>query len=227
MGFDRELLSLEAERKLFHIAWALLPLLYYLGYPREGMLLLLLLELVIWAGLETARKYGYSVFPERLMREHERKGRLMGTFFQIASMFLAVLLFDKTIAILAMLFNCLGDSITAYAGALLSSYISRERLQIREFRQALMAPGMATLRDDLAHALRHRKSPLLMAVMFTACMLVGLVAYPGISPALLAAGAAGAVLADAFAWRIMGYTVNDDLTITLMAGGALTLAAIF
>jgi hypothetical protein len=42
---------------------------------------------------------------------------------------------------------------------------------------------------------------------------------------LISAGAIGAVIADAFAWRVLGFTLDDDLTITLVAGGAMLLAA--
>lgn len=69
-GLDRSLLSLEAERKLFHSAWAIIPLIYYFGYPRDAMLALLSIELLIWIGLEAARKMGYSVFSPSYLRPH-------------------------------------------------------------------------------------------------------------------------------------------------------------
>jgi dolichol kinase len=80
--------------------------------------------------------------------------------------------------------------------------------------------------NDLVHAVRHKKSYSLMAVMFATCVLLGFIVYPGAVPALIVAGAIGAVIADAFAWRIFGLTVNDDLTITLASGGAIALAAL-
>jgi dolichol kinase len=223
MRFDRELLSVEAERKLFHTSWVLLPLLYFFGFPRYGMLLLLFLELLILAGFEAARKMGYSAFSASYMRPHEKGGMLMGTFFQVSALFLAVLLFDKPVAVLAMLFNCIGDSVTAFAGALLYFYLGRDRTKIREFSPG-MKPG--TVVEDLAFAVRHHKSPVLLGVMFVTCMAIGVLVYPGFSLLVIGAGALGAVVADGFAWKIFGYTLNDDLTISLLAGGAMALMAI-
>jgi len=216
---------MEGERKLFHIAWAILPLLYYFGYPRIGMLILIFLELLIWTGLEVARKRGFSVISPSQMRAHEKSGMPMGTFFQIASLFLAVLLFEKDIAIMAMLFNCVGDAITSYAGALLYFYIDKDKATIRDYDYKASAISLASLRDDLLYALRHRKSFVLMAIMFVACAAIGFIVYPRASLILISAGALGAVVADAFAWRLLGFTLDDDLTITLASGGAMALVA--
>jgi dolichol kinase len=226
MRLDHELLSTEAERKLFHIAWAIMPLLYYLGYPRDGMLILLFLAVVFWTGFEIARRLGYPVISPTQMREHEKQGMLMGTFFQIISLFMAVLFFDQTIAILAMLFNCIGDAVTSYAGALLLGYLGKEKTAIRSFQIKLSPLRFGSIQDDLLHAISHRKSSALMAVMFITCIVMSFAIYPGISPTIIAAGAAGAVLADAFAWRLLGFTLDDDLTITLLAGAAMTAVSI-
>ena len=56
MHFDRDVFFIEVERKLFHVAWAIDPLLYYFGYPRDGMLILISCQLLIWLGAEAARK---------------------------------------------------------------------------------------------------------------------------------------------------------------------------
>jgi len=215
MHFDRDLFFIEAERKLFHAAWAIDPLLYYLGFPRDGMIILVGCQLLIWLGAEAARKAGYSAFSPSYMRPSELKGGFMGSLFQVASFLLAVLLFDKSAAILAMLFNCVGDSAVGLAGAILYTYIGREKAEIRDFQ---------TGSRDVLFVFRHHKSMLLMAVMFIACVIPGLVLYPRVSFLLISVGAIGAVVADGFAWRLFGYTLNDDLTITLAAGGAMALA---
>lgn len=222
-GLDRCLLSIEAERKLFHAAWAIIPAIYYFGYPRDAMLALLLLELLIWIGLEAARKMGYSVFSPSYLRPHEKDGMPVGTLFQIASLFLAVLLFDRAIAVLAMMFNCIGDSATALAGAALYPYLGKEKVDIRHFGYH-GALKLSSLFGDISHALRHHKSPALMAVMLLSCASAGLLLYPGGPASLILAGAVGAMVADAFAWRVLGYTINDDLSITLLAGCAMSLA---
>jgi dolichol kinase len=224
LDLNRTLLRQEAERKLFHFAWAIYPLIYYMGYPRDGMLLLILSALAIWSGIEIARSRGYSVLSDEQMREHEKKSVVMGTFFQVLSLFLAVLLFDRPAAILAMLFCCVGDSATGFAGAILISLIGTGKTSIREYGRTVMPLRLKTFVADLLYAVRHRKSYLLMAVMFVTCVVTGFIAYPGAGLAFIAAGAAGAVVADGFAWRMLGLTLNDDLTITLAAGGAITLA---
>ncbi len=216
MRLDRDLLSAEAERKLFHIAWAVDPLLYYFGYPRDGMLLLIGCQLLIWIGFEAARRMGFSAFSTAYMRPAERRGAPMGTLFQVASLFLAVLLFDKAVAIIAMVFNCVGDSIVGLAGAVLSPYVGVQKAAVRDI-------GSKGLRD----VLKNHKAPVLMAVMFLACIVPGFILFPRASPLLMSLGALGAVAADAFAWRLFGYTLNDDLTITLAAGGAMAAAAYF
>lgn len=226
MALDRRLLKQESERKLFHFAWAIVPMLYYYGYPRDGMILLTFCLLIIWCGFEVTQKLGYHWLSEAQMRDHERAGMLTGTFYQVLSLFLAVLLFDKTTAILAMLCCCVGDSITGLVGAILYGIIGAGKTLIREYSRVWLPLHPASICVDLRYALRHRKSLALMAVMFFACAIPGFVLYPAAAPAMIATSAIGAVVADGFAWRFFGRTVNDDLTITLAAGGAISLLAL-
>jgi dolichol kinase len=226
MPLDRKLLKQEFERKLFHIAWAILPLFYYFGYPHDAMILLAFAVLIIWSGFEVSQKMGHHWLSDEQMREHERDGKLTGTFYQVLSLFIAVLFFDRTTAVLAMMFCCVGDSITGFAGAILYTMLGKGRTIIRDYSQVLLPLRPASLGIDLRYALCHRKSYLLMAVMFVACVIPGYVMYPDVRLAVVAVGAAGAVVADAFAWRIFGRTLNDDLTITLAAGGAISLLAL-
>lgn len=226
MPLDRNLLKQESERKLFHVAWAIVPMLYYFGYPRDGMVLLTFCLLIIWCGFEATQRRGFRWLSEAQMREHEQAGMLTGTFYQVLSLFLAVLLFDKPTAVLAMLFCCMGDSITGLAGALMYDVLGARKTLIREYGRVMLPLRPASVIADVRHAIRHRKSPLLMAVMFISCAATGLIMYPALALAFISAGAIGAVAADAFAWRFFGLTLNDDLTITLAAGGAMTLLAI-
>jgi dolichol kinase len=223
---DRRLLKQESERKLFHTAWAILPVIYYFGYPRDGMVLLSLSVFIIWCGFEISQKRGYRWLSADQLREHERDGRLTGTFFQVLSLFLAVLLFDRMTAVLAMLFCCVGDSVTGFAGALMYSLMDKSQIVIREYGRKLMPLRPATLGNDLLHAFRHKKSYPLMAIMFATCAILGMIAYPRAGLVVIAAGAAGAVIADGFAWRIFGLTLNDDLTITLASGSAIALTSL-
>jgi hypothetical protein len=129
-------------------------------------------------------------------------------------------------AVLAMLFCCVGDSITGFVGALMYDVLGARKTLIREYGRVMLPLRPASVIADVRHAIRHRKSPLLMVVMFISCAATGLIMYPALAPAFISAGAIGAVAADAFAWRFFGLTLNDDLTITLAAGGAMTLLAI-
>jgi hypothetical protein len=122
-----------------------------------------------------------------------------------------------------MLFCCAGDAVTGFAGALLSGAVGAGRVAIRDYRrspQYRLVPGA-----DLLYALRHRKPAVLMGVMFATCAAIGLAFYPRIGLILIVAGSMGAVIADGFAWRVLGYTIDDDLTITLAAGAAISIAA--
>jgi dolichol kinase len=226
MRLDRDLLYVEKERKLFHIAWLILPVLYYFGYPKICMILLLSCEIIIWAFLEVAKRSGYSVFSPAYLREHENKGMPNGSFFLLISFLLAVLLFNKTIAILAMMFNCIGDSVSGYAGAMLYHYVGTGKTAIREFSLKLAPVRVSTLIQDFAYAVSHRKSIIIMSATFISCMAVGLLAYPGSTIYLIAAGAIGAVVADSFAWQVLGITLNDDFTITVIAGLTMFLTTI-
>ena len=224
MRLDHALLKLEFDRKIFHVAWALLPLLYYFGYPRDGMLLLLFIELLIWIGVEAVRKTGYPIVSAELMREHEKQGAPMGTLYQITSLFLAVLFFDREIAILAMLFCCIGDSVTAFAGAILLPYLGRGKTAIRTL--TARESGTFSSAGNLLQALVHRKSAILMLVMFGTCLALGYLFFPRQPLAVIVAGCLGAVIADAFAWRVAGITMNDDLTIPLVSGALMSLLVI-
>jgi dolichol kinase len=77
---------------------------------------------------------------------------------------------------------------------------------------------------NLAYAIRHHKPVLLMLLMFAICGTIGLAFRPELSYPAIAAGAAGAVIADAFPWRIGRYTIDDNLSIALLAGALMALA---
>jgi dolichol kinase len=83
-----------------------------------------------------------------------------------------------------------------------------------------------SLAGELSYAVGHPKSPILMAVMFIVCGLIGLALYPSLTLAAAAVGALGAVAADAFPWRLFGLTVDDNLSIPLLSGALMWLAII-
>jgi dolichol kinase len=90
-------------------------------------------------------------------------------------------------------------------------------------RRGRSPPGSSIV-GEFRYALAHPKSPVLMAVMFIACAAIGLCLYPALSSRMIMAGALGAVIADAFPWRVAGFTVDDNLSIPLLSGALMWLA---
>jgi len=217
MPLDRELLIKEVTRKSVHMAGFIIPLAYYFFIPRAWLLVVLGAGVAVAAFLELIRTSGNPVFPKILLRGHEEKGVLGGYFFAVLSAFLAVLIFDKTVAIAAMLFLDFGDGITGLAGAIMTMYGNKADKRDYDHK-----PG--TIAGELSDAVRHHKSPWLMAVMFVVCGLIGLALYPSLSPLAIILGALGAVVADAFPWRFFGFIVDDNLSIPLLSGALMTLA---
>jgi dolichol kinase len=221
MTLDWGVLAKEVSRKAIHAAGIVIPLAYYFFLSRELILLILGAAVLAGAVLEYIRLSGNPIFPRILLRGHEENGVVGGYFYALLSSFLAVLVFDKTIAIAAMLFLDLGDAITGLAGSIMTMLIGRKEADKRNYE----ANGRA-LPDELWYAVSHPKSPVLMAVMFLVCGLSGLALYPRLPLTATAAGALGAVVADAFPWRLFGLTVDDNLSIPILSGVLMWLAII-
>ena len=212
MPFDRPLFFKELGRKAFHMAGCVIPAAYYFCVPREIMAAVLG-ACALGAGfLEYMRLTGRDLYPTGYMRPSE-KGRLGGYFYAALALFLSVLLFDKTIAIAAMLFLVFGDALTGLAGVLLSMYSGKKRVDVRDGSEG-----------SLSYMIRHHKPLSLMLVMFTVCAVIGLAFRPGLSYLAIMSGGLGAVIADAFPWRIGNYSIDDNLSIPLVAGALMTLA---
>jgi dolichol kinase len=214
MPFDGQLFYKELGRKAFHMAGCVIPAAYFFFIPQTIMVTVLAV-CVMGAGiLEYMRLTGRDLYPSSFMRPSE-KGRLAGYFYAAASMFLAVLFFSKTIAVAAILFLVLGDAITGLAGAVLFMYTGKKFIDTRD-----------NAKRGLAYAVTHPKPLSLMLVMFAICGVIGLALRPELSYTAISAGAIGAVIADAFPWRIAGYTIDDNLSIPLLAGALMTLASL-
>jgi dolichol kinase len=213
MPFDGPLFLKELGRKAFHMAGCVVPAAYYFFISRD-LMLAALGACVLGAGfLEYMRLTGRDLYPTSYMRPSE-KGRLAGYFYAALALFLAVLLFGKTIAIAAMLFLVFGDALTGLAGVILAMYSGKKSVDVRDGKGG-----------GLAYAVRHHKPFSLMLLMFAICVVIGLAFRPELSYLALAAGAVGAVIADAFPWRVGGFVVDDNLSIPLLAGALMTLAS--
>lgn len=224
MPFDSKLFFKELGRKAFHIAGCVIPAAYFFFVAREWMLIALFLCILGAGFLEYRRLRGQDIFRTDFMRQSEAR-RLSGYFFAAVSLFLTVLLFEKTIAVAAMLCLVVGDAVTGMAGVLLSMYLGRRMADVRQ--EDTEKKGIAPrIISDTGYVLSHPKSPVLMAVMFVVCSAIGLLFYPTLSLVIIAAGALGAVIADCFPWRFLGFVIDDNLSIPLLAGFLMTLTTL-
>ena len=110
----------ESYRKVIHVASVALPLFVWLA-PR-GLALTVLSVIVGFAVLtEWVRKrirwarYYFLRGTRTMLRPHERRGYAGATYMAFAYLF-AALVFPKPVAVLAMLFNGLGDAAAALVG---------------------------------------------------------------------------------------------------------------
>ena len=110
----------EAQRKAIHVASVLVPLAVWL-LPRPVALVLLgtgvALAVLVEAGRRRVRwaRYHFLKRTRTLLRAHERD-RLAGATWMALAYFLALLLFPKPVAVLAMLYAALGDAAAALVG---------------------------------------------------------------------------------------------------------------
>jgi dolichol kinase len=110
----------ELIRKTIHLATIALPVLVWF-LPRSVGLILLGSGVIAALGVEWARtrnrwtRYHFLSRTRRLLRPRERNG-LAGATYMAIGYFLSLLLFPKPIAVLAMLYNGLGDASAALVG---------------------------------------------------------------------------------------------------------------
>ena len=119
---DRLHVLAELQRKAIHLACSVFPLLYVYFPQREQMLWLLglialffLLAEILRFKTETFRRLFRSVFLP-LLREPEIDRKITGATWLFISLFLTVLIFERTVAIPAMLMLTLADSLAAVGG---------------------------------------------------------------------------------------------------------------
>lgn len=204
----------ELQRKGFHFSGLVIPAVYYLGLRLTipgSEKPWLTKELATWivgvgTGLyliiemirltdATANRLFVRLF-RVILRRHEAQG-LTGSAYYMYGAFLSILLFPPLIAITAMMFLVFGD----FTAALVGKSIGRTRL----FPPRSLEGSAGCL---------------------IACLAVGLPLLWHIKPVwpvvvcVTAAGALAATVAECLPWRM-----NDNLTIPLVSGFALRLAA--
>jgi dolichol kinase len=198
----------ELRRKAIHTMGSLIPVGYYFVSKETALILLSSVNAVLLL-IEWLRLRGNIKLPEILLRPHEEKKVAAYIYFQMAALF-SVLVFDKAIAIASLLMLALGDTASGLAGALIKGGDVRYN-----------------------NAKNTAKPFRIMAVMFSVCILIGLV-LSSLPPApdmtylslpIYVAGALGATLGDAVPIRIMGKPVDDNLMIPLLSGMFMTAAS--
>jgi dolichol kinase len=202
------LFFIELHRKAFHLTGSLIPIVYYFLSKDTAVIALSLINAILLL-IEGLRLRGKIRLPRILLRPHENEQIAAYIYFQIASL-ISIIIFDKTIAIASILMLAVGDAAAGLAGALLKGGNVRNN----EVKKTVF------------------KSLPIMAVMFTVCVIIGLILMnlpvkddmSDLSFHVFVAGAVGATLGDAMPIRIRGKTVDDNLIIPFLSGAFMTFA---
>jgi len=120
---SRQDISIKGEilRKLTHTGAISIPIIYYFTSQRliltllaGGFAISLLIDLLRFFGHDRSKDLIYRYFG-LIIRPHE-KANLTGATYILASSILTILIFDKSIAILAIAFIGVGDTVAAIVG---------------------------------------------------------------------------------------------------------------
>jgi dolichol kinase len=200
----RTMLVKEVRRKAIHLTGLSVPLgLIFLG--RTVTAGAIALALAVSLLLEVQRLNGKIRLPE--VRDHEETKVASYIYYMVGSL-LCVLLFPPMIAVTAMLFLTLGDTVSGLAGSILKN---------------------CDVRGMPAPAGRGRIKPLpVVAAMFTACLLIGYLAsgFSGLSFPVYLAGAAAATFADGVAIIIRNRSLDDNFSIPVFSGALMIAVAL-
>ena len=202
-----DLLLHELRRKSIHLTGSLIPAAYYFIDRETAVVLLTIINAVLLV-VEWLRLNGKIALPEMLLRPHEKKQVAAYIYFQLAAL-LTIFVFDKTIAIAALLMLAFGDTASGIAGAMIRG-------------------------GNVRHEGGWIKPLPIMAVMFTVCVIVGLILIkippaPDMKTLPLGAyilGALGATFGDAVHLRLFGKSLDDNLVIPILAGLFMTIAVL-
>ena len=194
----------EIRRKAIHLTGLSVPLgLIFLGRTvTAGAIALAMAASLL---LEAARLKGKIRLPE--IRDHEET-KVASYIYYMAGSLLSVLLFSPKVAVTAMLFLILGDTVSGLAGSILKN---------------------CDVRGAAAPAGRGRIKPLpVVAAMFIACLLIGYLTsgFSGLSVPVYLAGAAAATFADGVAIIIGKRSLDDNFSIPVFSGALMSAIAI-
>jgi len=197
----RSMLVKEIRRKAIHLSGLSVPIgIVFLGRTVTAAAIALVLAVSLL--LEVQRLKGKIRLPE--VRDHEQT-RVAGYIYYMAGSLLCVLLFPPMIAVTAMLFLSLGDTVSGLAGSILVNANVR-------------------CRNELWCA-----KPLpIVAATFTACLAIGYLAsgLTRLSFPVYFAGAAGATFADSVAIVIRNRCLDDNFSIPVFSGALMSAVAL-
>ncbi len=114
----------ELIRKAIHVSVnSLIPLVYLFSkIPKLWMVILLGISTILIIGIDLGRNRSgrlsklFGILFNGMLRTHELAGKLTGASYVFIGSFVTVLLFPKEIAILALLFSAIGDTLAALYG---------------------------------------------------------------------------------------------------------------
>lgn len=208
----RASLSMEMRRKAIHLTGISVPAAILL-FGKGAAVVFVAAALMVAVLLERARLSGRLRLPA--VRDHE-VDRVAGYFYYILGALLTVALFSPPIAVAAMLMLALGDAASGIIGSVVKGSAVRTLIMEGGGRRIKPVPVMVGT------------FAVCLAVGYAARILEG--AYfsaPGVLSLLVCtAGAAAATFADAVPLSFRGKVVDDNLTIPLLSGSAMSLAAL-
>ncbi|KAA3617492.1 MAG: phosphatidate cytidylyltransferase [Calditrichaeota bacterium] len=118
----------ELARKFIHISTSIIPLVYYYMATKEQILVLCISLFLIFLVGDVLRIYVtklrqiYEKVFGMLLRKNETGKTLNGATLLFLGFLLAVVLFEKNIAVVSMLFLSVSDTLAAVAGKLFGKY---------------------------------------------------------------------------------------------------------
>ena len=115
--------SEEIKRKIIHLSNSVIPLSYYFFVEDRVMMIWILLSITIFfVAVDYFRfrigwiQKWFRIFFSSMLRKHELEGKLTGATWAFIGATISVFLFEKDIAVLALLFMSVGDTVAALIG---------------------------------------------------------------------------------------------------------------
>ena len=115
--------SEEIKRKIIHLSNSVIPLSYYFFVEDRMMMVWILFSITIcFVTVDYFRfrigwiQKWFRIFFSSMLRKHELEGKLTGATWAFIGATISVFLFEKDIAVLALLFMSVGDTVAALIG---------------------------------------------------------------------------------------------------------------